>query len=502
MAGIFVTGSSTAILPVETLNTYYISRSATIFVSSTDAIKNNTALSYQVDVVVAGEVVSLGGTAIALRGTNATFDVTSLGQNSIRVEAGAMVYGSVAGLLVYGRANAITNFGVVDSDGTGAFMVGGDSVLQNSGQMSGGIAGIGVFGSDGVGGIVGTLNSIDNSGLISGGESGIYVSSAPLKLVNTGTIIGSGVNVAGSSVWSAGVMATDAAAPITIVNYGTISGGLAGELNSIVSDNSSDYIRNYGVLNGGMWMYDGADRVTNSGTIDGLIYLSFGNDTYKGVNQGFVSGTVYGGSGDDVLKGGNLSDDFDGGSGTDLLSGRGGNDILTDTDGNDVFWGGSGDDVMNAGAGANKMHGGTGDDIINAGSGSDKVWGGNGNDTITGGNGKDIIFGGDGNDVINGGGKSDIIHGGGGNDVMTGSSGADIFVFTQRAGDDIITDFTNNSDKLDLRGFGISSAAAIVSAATTVTGGVLIDLDLLGGSGSIFLDGFNAANLDATDFIL
>jgi hypothetical protein len=66
----------------------------------------------------------------------------------------------------------------------------------------------------------------------------------------------------------------------------------------------------------------------------------------------------------------------------------------------------------------------------------------------------------------------------------------------------VITDFTTNSDKMDLRGFGISSAAAIVSAASTVAGGVLIDLDLLGGSGSIFLAVFNAADLDATDFIL
>ncbi|NOX74601.1 MAG: calcium-binding protein, partial [Alphaproteobacteria bacterium] len=156
---------------------------------------------------------------------------------------------------------------------------------------------------------------------------------------------------------------------------------------------------------------------------------------------------------------------------------------------------------MTAGAGANKMYGGTGNDTIVAGSGSDTVHGGNGNDTITGGNGKDKLYGDDGNDVINGGGKSDTIYGGGGNDTLTGSSGADTFVFTQRAGDDVITDFTNGSDKIDLSGFGVAYSA--ISAATSaVTGGVLIDLDLVGGSGSIFLESFVLGNLDVSDFIL
>ena len=72
--------------------------------------------------------------------------------------------------------------------------------------------------------------------------------------------------------------------------------------------------------------------------------------------------------------------------------------------------------------------------------------------------GADELYGGAGNDSLVGGGGDDVLDGGTGKDTMTGGAGIDVFVL--RAGDggsaiedtDIITDFTDGTDVLELTG--------------------------------------------------
>ncbi len=81
---------------------------------------------------------------------------------------------------------------------------------------------------------------------------------------------------------------------------------------------------------------------------------------------------------------------------------------------------------------------------------------GTGNDTLTGNEAANRLESGAGNDSLAGNGGDDVLVGGAGSDVMTGGAGADLFVFTSDgdstpgAGRDIITDFTQGSDVIDL----------------------------------------------------
>jgi Ca2+-binding RTX toxin-like protein len=107
--------------------------------------------------------------------------------------------------------------------------------------------------------------------------------------------------------------------------------------------------------------------------------------------------------------------------------------VLNGGNGDDVLWGNDGDDTINGDEGEDNLQGGKGDDTIN---------GGSGNDTIKGYDGDDLIIGGEGFDV------------------MTGGDGADQFIFTDKTDStgsfsnlsetDIISDFIQNEDKIDL----------------------------------------------------
>ena len=107
-------------------------------------------------------------------------------------------------------------------------------------------------------------------------------------------------------------------------------------------------------------------------------------------------------------------------------------------------------------------------DRIYGGTGNDLVYGGAASDFLSGSTGGDTIFGDDGNDRINGGGSTDRLYGGKGNDLLTGvngrdflrgGGGADTFDFNRTTESqsghqtrDLIFDFTQGTDRIDLRG--------------------------------------------------
>ncbi|GAB4301911.1 MAG: hypothetical protein Fur0025_42390 [Oscillatoriaceae cyanobacterium] len=62
----------------------------------------------------------------------------------------------------------------------------------------------------------------------------------------------------------------------------------------------------------------------------------------------------------------------------------------------------------------------------------------------------DDILGNNKDNIINGGGGGDLIIGSKGNDTLTGGAGPDVFVLSPGDGTDIITDFTNEQDRIAL----------------------------------------------------
>ncbi|MBL1422349.1 MAG: VCBS repeat-containing protein [Alphaproteobacteria bacterium] len=89
--------------------------------------------------------------------------------------------------------------------------------------------------------------------------------------------------------------------------------------------------------------------------------------------------------------------------------------------------------------------------------------GGSGHDQIYGGSDEDVILGGDGSDLISGGDGDDDIHGGSGVDYLIGETGADTFHFHNLEESsinalDVIADFDENNDKIDLSDLNIEYA--------------------------------------------
>ncbi len=199
-------------------------------------------------------------------------------------------------------------------------------------------------------------------------------------------------------------------------------------------------------------------------------------------------GAIFGGGGNDTLTGT---------AGSDFIGGGDGDDVLIDNYGKNTLRGGMGNDTLTVGNGSagSTLKGGAGDDVITSGAGSDFLFGGSGHDKLIGGRGNDALYGNRGRDVLNGGEGADLIDGGRGHDTLTGGWGNDTFVFRALdRGNDVITDFEDGSDLIEISGL---SYADLVF--TSVTSGTLITSEAM--TGQIMLEGVDIATLDASDFI-
>lgn len=176
---------------------------------------------------------------------------------------------------------------------------------------------------------------------------------------------------------------------------------------------------------------------------------SSGNDELFGFRG---DDTILGGAGNDVLKGGSGDDIVKGAVGADNVNGGSGDDILRGNGGFDTIIGGTGNDMLFGGGGRDNLRSGTGDDTMSGNGGADTISAGSGDDVIDGGNGSDSIDAGTGDDVVRGGNGADTIEGGAGDDRLTGGSRADTFVFTSDGGDDVVTDYEDNRDKIQIEG--------------------------------------------------
>jgi Ca2+-binding RTX toxin-like protein len=134
-------------------------------------------------------------------------------------------------------------------------------------------------------------------------------------------------------------------------------------------------------------------------------------------------------------------------------------------------------------AGDNRLSGLGGQDGLVGNAGDDTLLGGAGNDTLTGGDGDDVLRGGVGSDTLNGGDGDDSLLGGAGKDVMTGAAGEDAFVFVApgdtaatRAVADIITDFAQGTDIIDLSRIDARSATAANEAFAFIGAGAFTNV--------------------------
>jgi serralysin len=173
----------------------------------------------------------------------------------------------------------------------------------------------------------------------------------------------------------------------------------------------------------------------------------------------------------------------------DLLQSDGSDDvdfIIGDNTGENISTGRD-NDLIDGNGGRDRIAAGRGDDVVLGGNGGDFIFAGAGDDTVSGGNGDDGLAGGDGKDVVNGGAGFDLISGG---------QGKDVFVFTAGNDRDVIADFRNGSDKIDVSALGITDFADL--DITGLRGRTVIDF---GEGDRIVLLGVNEARLDATDFL-
>ena len=295
------------------------------------------------------------------------------------------------------------------------------------------------------------------------------------------------------------------------------------------------------------------ENVIGSDYRDSLRGDSGANDLYGGggddsLNGGKGNDRLFGDAGDDELSGSSGADQLHGGEGVDTVvywssdeavtvnleegTGQGGHaegDMIIDVEN---LWGSGHDDTLSGNSAANRLYGGSGNDELHGNGGNDVLEGDTGADRLDGGPGMDtasyslsyesvtvklgegLIEGGpaDGDvfvsiegvegsnvdDVLGGDDGANQLSGGLGDDILEGGEGADQFIFDWSNGDDTILDFTDNEDLIDLTAIGLSGFDALILSSDS--DGVTIHMTTSGG-GTILLEGFDIANLDAGDFI-
>lgn len=305
------------------------------------------------------------------------------------------------------------------------------------------------------------------------------------------------------------------------------------------------------ILDGGLGVdvFDGGDGIdtadfrynTMAWTLDLSIGQAIGEDnttetltSIENLIGGTSNDSLIGSADVNVLMGQAGDDTLAGLDGDDTLYGDGGSDYLMGGDGDDTLFGGDGDDTLDGGLGVDSFDGGDGIDTADFGYNSmswtlnlatgqavgednttetlisiENLVGGSSDDTLIGDSGDNVLVGLGGNDTLRGGAGDDVMEGGDGDDTFAGQGGTkwittgagnDIIVLHADSGDLQVDDFTDGSDKIDLRGTGVTidTAAQDVTVTEYAGDGVLVEY----GTSQVWLAGVATGHITfADDFI-
>jgi Ca2+-binding RTX toxin-like protein len=365
------------------------------------------------------------------------------------------------------------------------------------------VDGIGVWADDGVnltvtlsetGGIFAdqgirsdcAITSITNAGYIHAGAEGIYSSqSLQFNLVNTGTIVArdtaistsiSGLNTV-NHIENSGLISGHTIVYAYTDNF-SLKQSATGEMRSqdgaiYLGGNSGDVSRienaglivsasHFAVVSG-----DSRDTVINSGHIIGALVLGGSADVFRDLG-GTVKGAIKGGLGDDLF-------------------------VLAGSDFNIVEVASAGRDTIRSSVSF----------VLN--DSEIEVL------TLTGKTAANATGNAYGNEItgnaianrLRGMAGEDILSGGLGNDRLTGGADADTFVFARSGGRDIITDFTDGTDIIDLTAYGkkLDHFAELKPFIHDTGADVSIDLTSFKDGGVIILKGVDAALIGSADFL-
>lgn len=277
-----------------------------------------------------------------------------------------------------------------------------------------------------------------------------------------------------------------------------------------------------------------ADDVLTGGDANDFLISGAGNDNLNG------------GAGDDTLEGSFGADTINGGAGTDTVSfdgfpaavtinlatgvatasGEPGvADLLVDIE--NVI-GTFSDDVIIGNDVDNRINGSVGFDTIDGGAGNDTAVYDNltipvsanlstglvsfpgsplvetliNVENLVGGVADDILVGSSEDNQLFGNAGNDFLEGGVGSDTLDGFEGSDTFVFTSGAlGADLVTDFEDGVDSLDVSSFGFDSAAlnSVIGAAQQIGGDALLTFET---SNTVLLRNTQTADIDTSDFVV
>lgn len=352
---------------------------------------------------------SVRTTSLAVQGPNEALYVTAAGGIQTSAATALSLKDTNAELLGFVRNTADTGEAVLVENGT--------LVLDAGAEVTGSNNGVIAYGAE-----------IVNAGTITADRFGVYsLSNLPLKITNSGTIVGSAEAVRNNG------------GLIEIDNSGTITGrGVVHGVDATLS------ITNHGLLEGYNLVLDnfgsGNDIIRNFGRIEatstyGLvqaIYLAEGNDLYEGHGGSTVIGMINMGAGDDTVSGGTGNETFEGGQGTDTFTYAGANAITLDLSLATAQITGNGTDTL-----LSFENAWTGD-------GADRLIGSDAANLLIGGGGNDTLLGGKGNDILKGGENNNILEGGEGADTLDGSGGASVASY-QHAAAGLRVDFSDEA---------------------------------------------------------
>jgi Ca2+-binding RTX toxin-like protein len=227
-----------------------------------------------------------------------------------------------------------------------------------------------------------------------------------------------------------------------------------------------------------LYLYPQSRAISGSGnSLNNYIGLANTGSDEIGVSDPNLG--LFGWDGDDTLEGGSGNDVLHGGTGNDMMRGNAGDDVYTFDSVGDIaieqpdngvdtvltalsytlpdnvenltmvsLWNEAIDAIGNALN--NAIVANDGNNTIEGGDGDDTIYSEWGNDTVSGGNGNDVLFGTAAMSELLSGNDADILTGGAGDDRFAYTSFNFAYNISNNTGD-IITDFANGNDVLDIR---------------------------------------------------